>query len=104
MKLTATKLRENIYAILDHILATGEPVEIERNGQQLRIEAVGAPHRSKLDRIVPIPDVIIGNPDDLVELDWSNEWSELAPSALIPMSSSGSPAASPTKSTKPRTS
>ncbi len=42
MKLTATKLRENIYAILDQILATGEPVEIERNGRTLRLQAVDA--------------------------------------------------------------
>lgn len=38
MKLTATSLRENIYAILDQVLASGEAVEIERNGRTLRLQ------------------------------------------------------------------
>ncbi len=69
MKLTATKLRENIYAILDQILATGEPVEIERHGRTLRLQPVDT--GSRLDRLVSRPDYIIGDPDDFVELDWS---------------------------------
>jgi sugar/nucleoside kinase (ribokinase family) len=100
MKLTATKLRENIYAILDQVLATGQPVEIERNGRTLRLQAVDT--GSRLDRVVPRADYIIGNPEDLVELDWSQEWSELTPSALIPMPSSGSSAASPKSSGRKR--
>lgn len=40
MPLTASKLRENIYRVLDQVLETGEPVEIERNGRRLRIVAV----------------------------------------------------------------
>ncbi len=100
MKLTATSLRENIYAILDRVLATGEPVEIERNGRTLRLQAVDA--GSRLDRLVPRPDYIIGDPDDLVELDWSQEWSELTPSALIPMPSSGSSGDKRRKSVKKR--
>ena len=100
MKLTATKLRENIYAILDQILATGEPVEIERKGRTLRLLPVDT--GSRLDRLVPRPDFIIGDPEDLVELDWSHEWSELTPSALIPMPSSGSSVAKRKKSAKKR--
>ncbi len=100
MKLTATSLRENIYAILDQVLASGEAVEIERNGRTLRLQPVDT--GSRLDRVVPLPDYISGDPDDLVELDWSQEWSELAPSVLIPTSSSGSPAAIPKKSPKKR--
>ena len=87
MPLTASKLRENIYAILDKILASGEPIEIERRGRTLRIEAVDA--RSRLDRLVRRPDAILGDPDDLVELDWSAEWYELKPSASIPTPLSG---------------
>jgi hypothetical protein len=40
MALTASKLRENIYKILDQILETGVPVEIERDGKLLRISTV----------------------------------------------------------------
>ena len=35
MVITASKLRENVYRILDQVLATGEPIEIERNGRRL---------------------------------------------------------------------
>ena len=53
MILTASKLREDIYRVLDHVLATGEPVEIERNGRRLRIVADEPPTMGPLilDRI-----------------------------------------------------
>ncbi len=68
----ATRLRAGLYKVLDRILATGEPVEIERKGKTLRI-VPGTP-TSKLDRLVERPDYIVGSPDDLVEVDWSHEW------------------------------
>ncbi len=37
--ITPSKLRENIYQILDNAIATGEPVEILRKGAVLRINA-----------------------------------------------------------------
>ena len=39
MRLTASKLRENIYRILDEAIATGAPVEVVRKGTVLRISA-----------------------------------------------------------------
>ncbi len=72
MALTASKLRQDIYRILDAVLETGEPAVIERNGRRLRIVADDAP--SRLDRLVRRPDVVTGDPDDLVHLDWSDEW------------------------------
>ncbi|MEX2626989.1 MAG: hypothetical protein WD225_08885 [Ilumatobacteraceae bacterium] len=72
MSLTASKLRENVYRILDEVLETGVPVEIERHGRRLRIVPVDA--ASPLDRLVCRPDAIVGDPDDLVHVDWSSEW------------------------------
>jgi antitoxin (DNA-binding transcriptional repressor) of toxin-antitoxin stability system len=72
VKLTVSKLREDIYRVLDQVLATGEPVEIERNGRRLRIVADAPP--SRLDRLVKRSEVVVGDPDDLVHLDWSDEW------------------------------
>lgn len=72
MVITASKLRENIYRILDEVLATGRPVEIERNGRRLRIVAEDVP--SRLDKLVRRKDVVAGDPEDLVHLDWSDEW------------------------------
>ncbi|MBP9054606.1 MAG: hypothetical protein KBF94_18445, partial [Ilumatobacteraceae bacterium] len=59
MILTASKLRENVYRVLDHVLETGEPAEIERNGRRLRIVADDRP--SRLDRLVRRTDVAIGD-------------------------------------------
>lgn len=74
MALTASKLRENIYKILDQVLATGVPVEIVRAGRRLRIVAADEPATSKLDRLKARPDVLIGDPQSIVHLDWSAEW------------------------------
>lgn len=72
MGITASKLRENVYRILDDVLATGVPVEIERNGRVLRIMAVDGP--STADRLVRRPDVVVGDSEDFVHLDWSADW------------------------------
>lgn len=72
MSITASKLRENIYRLLDEVLATGVPIEIERNGRTLRIVAADAPDR--LSRLVRREDAVVGDSEDLVHLDWSSEW------------------------------
>ncbi len=71
MPLTASKLRTDIYNILDRVLETGVPVEVVRRGRVLRI--IPDQPRSKLERL-PTLDYIVGDPDDLVHLDWSGEW------------------------------
>lgn len=71
MPLTASKLRENIYRILDEILETGIPVEIERGGRILKITP--AEPRSKLENLRPRK-YLRGDPEELVHLDWSEEW------------------------------
>ncbi len=70
--LTASKLRENVYRILDEVLETGRPVEIERRGKILKIIAAGP--RSKLDHLKPNPGYLRCDPEELVHLDWSGEW------------------------------
>jgi antitoxin (DNA-binding transcriptional repressor) of toxin-antitoxin stability system len=74
MKVTATRLRQNIYAILDQVLETGIPVEIERKGQILKIAPEKKP--SKLDRIPPMPDIWVGDPQDIFKIDWMKDWRE----------------------------
>ena len=73
MTVTASRLREDIYNILDGILETGEPVEIERKGRLLRIVA-DKPPVSRLARIRKRPGLINGDPEDLAEIDWSLQW------------------------------
>jgi prevent-host-death family protein len=72
MKVTASELRQNIYKLLDEVLATGVPLEIERGGRRLRI--VPAEPSEKLSRLSAHPGTIVGDADDLVHIDWSSEW------------------------------
>ena len=74
MSMTASKLRENIYRVLDQVLQTGEPVEIVRGGRRLRIIPADEPQRGKLERLRPHPKALVGDPQEIVHLDWSDEW------------------------------
>ncbi|MEW6269153.1 MAG: type II toxin-antitoxin system Phd/YefM family antitoxin [Thermodesulfobacteriota bacterium] len=74
MRITASKLRENVYKILDQVLESGTPVEIERRGRRLRIVPADRLPARKLDRLEARPEAIFGDPEDLVHLDWSSEW------------------------------
>lgn len=74
MALTASKLRENIYKILDQVLETGVPVEIVRGRRRLRIVPADQGTGGKLARLTARPKALVGDPEDLVHLDWSKEW------------------------------
>jgi hypothetical protein len=71
VKIKTSRLRQNIYRIFDQVLATGVPVDVERNGRRLRIIAVDPP--GKLGRLHE-RDYLRGDPDELVHVDWSGEW------------------------------
>ena len=62
----------NILQLFDKVLSTGVPVEIERKGKRLLISP--AEKRRELDCLKSHPDFIVGNPDDLIHIDWSSEW------------------------------
>ena len=69
---TASRLRADLYRVLDRILETGRPVEIERKGRVLRIEAAGAGDR--LDGLRAHPEAVRSGLEELVSVDWSSEW------------------------------
>ena len=71
MVMTASKLRGNIYNVLDHVLETGIPVEIQRKGKILKI--VPPSGRNKLDNLKK-HDVLNCAPQDIVHMDWSDQW------------------------------
>jgi len=73
VKVTASKLRENIYGILDQVLETGTPVEVIRKGKVLKIVPEQKP--DKLSRLKKRK-CIVGDPEDIVHMDWSSEWTE----------------------------
>ncbi len=72
MTITASELRQNVYRLLDEVLATGVPLEVERAGRRLRIVAVDP--TPKLSRLSAHSGTINGDPEDLVHIDWSGEW------------------------------
>jgi hypothetical protein len=64
--------QENFLEILDKVAETGVPLEIQRKGKRLLVTPIDK--RRKLDQLESHPDFIVGNPDDLVHIDWSSEW------------------------------
>jgi len=76
-RLTASKLRANVYRVLDQALATGVPVEIERHGRRLRIVPVTPPRGAapgKLSRLKSRRRYLRVAPEALLDIDWSREW------------------------------
>lgn len=67
MKVSATELRQNLYRIIDSVIATGEAVEVERKHGTVRI--VPEKKRSIWDSL-EVHDVVAGD----VEVDWSDSW------------------------------
>ncbi len=74
-EITATELRKNVYKLLDQILESGVPIEVKRKGKRLII--IPAKPVSKLERLEEHPDCIVGEPGELVHIDWSNEWTPI---------------------------
>jgi len=65
-------IQNDIFQLLDKVIKTGVPVEIERKGKRLLISP--AEKRRDLDSLEDHPEFVVGNPDDLVHIDWSTEW------------------------------
>jgi antitoxin (DNA-binding transcriptional repressor) of toxin-antitoxin stability system len=72
MSISATRLRADLYRLLDQALETGEPIEIERRGVILRI--VPPARTSWVDRLPQREAVIVGDPEAIVQTDWSAHW------------------------------
>jgi len=71
-EVSATELRRNIYKLLDHVIETGRPLTVNRKGRKLRIGPLQPP--SRLARLEVHPNCIVGDPESIVEMDWSEEW------------------------------
>ena len=68
---TPTELRANIYHLLDEVLSTGIPLEIQKGKQRLRI--VPVEEVDKFCNLQSRPDVIQGDPEELVAIHWEDE-------------------------------
>lgn len=74
MKITPTQLRANLYRILERVSKTGEEVEVVRATGSLIIRPKAAERRGRRKKPKTNPKLIVGNPDDLVHIDWSKHW------------------------------
>ena len=72
--ISLTALRSQLFKIVDRVIETGMPVEIERKGHKLKI--VLEEKKSKFDNLQRRR-CIVGDPDDLIDLKVS-EWKEEA--------------------------
>jgi hypothetical protein len=72
MSIKLTELRADLYRIVDHVIETGIPIEIDRNG--VKVMLVPERKKSKLENLTAHPGTIVGDPEDIVHMDWSHEW------------------------------
>ncbi|MGH7445225.1 MAG: type II toxin-antitoxin system Phd/YefM family antitoxin [Longimicrobiales bacterium] len=68
---SVSALRANLYRLLDQVLETGIPLEIERNGMGLRIAPLEGTGR--LERLQPHSGFLVGDPAAIVHVDWSGD-------------------------------
>ena len=67
---TLTALRQQLFKMVDKVIETGIPVEIERHGHRLKIVLDDPP--KKLGNLRP-HHAIVGDAEDLVELE-TDQW------------------------------
>ena len=82
MTITATRLRADLYRVIDDVIKKGVPVEVELRGRKVRI--VPAEPRGKLAALVKRPGVLVGDPGRLPriktfdEKNWRKKWDKRA--------------------------
>jgi len=74
MAITPSKLRQNIYRLLERVAKTGIPLEVRYKGKLLKI--IADKKLGKIERLKKFPKrkMYKGNPEDFVHMDWSKEW------------------------------
>jgi prevent-host-death family protein len=78
MTITATKLRSDLYRVIDNVIKKGVSVEVELRGKKVRIVPVEP--RDKLSALVKRPGVIVGDPRRLPQVKtfdekkWRKKW------------------------------
>lgn len=69
--ITPSELRNNLYNLLDHVIQTGEPIEIKRKNKILKI--IVEPSKSKLKNLKK-RDVLNCQPEEIIHNNWEKEW------------------------------
>jgi len=72
MALSATAFRQDVFKLLDRVARTGEPLEVIHKGRKLKVISE-EPKPDRFARLVA-HDAIVGDPEELAELDMSETW------------------------------
>ena len=72
MPMSLTALRQQLFNVVDQVIATGIPIEIKRNGHIVKI--ILNDKKSKLENLVK-HDCIVGDPEELVGFS-PEQWDE----------------------------
>lgn len=70
MPMSLTALRQELFKVVDQLILTGTPVEINRKGHIVKI--ILDDEKSKLANLTP-HDCVIGDPEELVDISL-HEW------------------------------
>ncbi len=71
MTVTPSKFRSNLYRLLDSVLLSNEPLEINRNGKKLLV--VPEHKKSRISSIIP-KKISCASDKELINTDWGDEW------------------------------
>ena len=74
MAISPTKLRENLYNLLDQVIETQKPLEIVRHGHLLKLMV--EKKSGKLAHLASHPEAMRGDPEAFVQIDWSEHWNK----------------------------
>ncbi len=74
MTITPTQLRANLYKVLDQVIETQQPIEINRNGQIVKLVFEKKKNRGKLINLTAHPETLCVEPETIVHMDWSSHW------------------------------
>lgn len=72
MKTSVTTLRTHLYEYIDQLIVSGVPIELERKGHKIKIVLDDPP--AKLNNLKIRPKFILGDPDDIIDMDWLQNW------------------------------
>jgi hypothetical protein len=78
MTLTLEQFQKDAKPWLARLKETGEPLLLLAGEETYEVRTAGPipadPAPCDLRKLLPKRDIIVGNPDDLVHIDWSSEW------------------------------
>ena len=73
--MSATRLRSELYQVLDRVLETGQGVEVTREKGSIVIQPARSARTARRKKAVRgNPNLVVGDPDDFVHFQWSKDW------------------------------